>query len=503
VLELAKQFHNVFNGLDRAYGTYQVHTKKANGKQVGDAVTLKKPVTPNLWHDHLTGKQGIGIIPINDDSNCNFGAIDIDVYTGLNIPNILKQVRQLKFPLIPCRSKSGGCHLFLFTKEEVPAELLVTKLKEMAAVLGYGNCETYPRQTKILVERGDMGQWINMPYFNGVKGLRYAIDEAGAPVSPEDFLKLVTQFRQSKEQLASIKVDMRPDLEDGPPCLQYLITQGFPEGTRNDGLFNLGVYLLKAFPDDWKDKIEDYNREYMDPPLRAVEIQGVIKSLEKKDYFYTCDKAPVVSYCNKALCMTRKFGIGVTGMPVLSSLTKYDCNPPIWFVNVDNGGRLELMTDDLQNQLRFQKRCIESLNIMPPVIAKNHWQQLIQKLLDKVIIIEAPADASPSGQLLEYLEKFCSSRAQAQSKDELLLGKPLTENNHHYFRMSDFMAYLERNHFREFKVNKITSIIKDQLKAEHHFFLLKGKGVNCWSIPEFKRQTESHDVPDFNDSQPY
>lgn len=32
------------------------------------------------------------------------------------------------------------------------------------------------------------------------------------------------------------------EIKDGPPCLQALMRQGFPEGTRNNGLFNIGVY---------------------------------------------------------------------------------------------------------------------------------------------------------------------------------------------------------------------------------------------------------------------
>lgn len=500
---LAEQFMELFDGLDRAYGTYQITSTRADGKQVGQAVTLKKPVTRELWEAHLAGGQGLGIIPIKDNSCCRFGAIDIDVYSNLDLPKLTKQVKKLGFPLVPCRSKSGGCHLFLFTTEEVAADLLQNKLKEMAAILGFGKCEIYPRQTKILVERQDLGQWINVPYFNGVKGLRYGIDEQGAPISPEDFIQIAKASRISDKQLRELKLDIRPDLQDGPPCLQYLISQGFPEGTRNDGLFNLGVYLLKAYPDDWKLRLEEYNRKFMQPPLGSTEVQGVFKSLDKKDYFYTCEKAPVVAFCNKSLCMTRKFGIGAMTMPNLNSLTKFNCDPPIWFLDVDGCGRLELTTDDLQNQVRFQKRCIESLNIMPPTIRKDQWQQTIQKLLEQVIVIAAPVDASPVGQLLEHLEKFCTTRVQAQTKDELLLGKPYSEDNKHFFRISDFMAYLERLHFREFKVAKVTSIIKDSCKADHHFIMLKGKGVNCWSIPEFKRQTELHAIPEIKNTQPY
>jgi hypothetical protein len=500
---LARIFIDIFDGLERAYGVYQINSTKQSGKQVGHAATLNKSVTVQLWEDHLLGKKAIGIIPIKDNSNCKFGAIDIDVYAGLDFVKIHKEVKKHKFPLVVCRSKSGGCHLFIFTKEEVPASLLQGKLKEMAAVLGHGNCEIYPRQTEILVERGDIGQWINVPYFNGVKGLRYAVDESGAPISAEDFVVLVDKAKLSLAQLEAIQVVIKADLEDGPPCLQYLITQGFPSGVRNEGLFNLGVYLKKAFPDNWKEKVDEFNHKYLSPPLTSIDVQGVLKSLRKKDYFYKCQSAPLISYCNKQLCMTRAHGIGASTLPTLGNLTKYNSTPPIWFVTVEDTGRLELNTEDLQNPIRFQRRCMEALNLMPPIPQRDKWQSVVQKLLEQVTLIEAPADASPNGQLIEYLEKFCTSRVQAQNKDELLLGKPLTEGGRHFFRMSDFMAYLERQHFREFKVNKVTSIIKEQFKSEHHFLLLKGKGVNFWSIQAFDQQAEGHDVPTFENSEVY
>jgi hypothetical protein len=505
-MDLAKEFMALFDGLEKAYGTYEVNpmTTRADGKVKGLAVTKKAPVTLALWQGHLGGKLGIGIIPIKDNSKVRFAAIDIDVYQGLNHVEIIKKVEEHKFPLIACRSKSGGCHLFLFTKEELPAELVRRKMREMAAVLGHGNAEIYPRQDHILVERGDMGQWINMPYFNGIKGLRYAIDSNGAALGPEDFLKLAAGKRVGQPDLEGIKVEVKPDLDDGPPCLQHLTTIGFAEGTRNDGLFNLGVYVQKAYPDTWKDKLEEFNLKYMDPPLHSGDVQGVVKSLEKKDYGYTCDKAPVNAYCNRALCLIRKFGIGGgSSMPSLDNLTKYDANPPIWFINVEGVGRLELTTEELQNPIRFQKRCIECLNLCPPILNKAQWGVLIQKLLEKVTIIEAPADASPSGQLFEHLERFCTGRAQAAKPEEMLLGKPWTNGGKHYFRMSDFTSYLNRQHFNEFKVNKITSMLKDQLKAEHVFMVLKGKGTNLWVVPEFSKQSSSHDVPEFPDMVPF
>ena len=41
-------------------------------------------------------------------------------------------------------------------------------------------------------------------------------------------------------------------IADGPPCLQILCAEKISEGGRNNGLFNIGVYLRKAFPDSWE-----------------------------------------------------------------------------------------------------------------------------------------------------------------------------------------------------------------------------------------------------------
>ena len=69
----------------------------------------------------------------------------------------LKVFGDHKLPLIVCRSKSGGAHVFLFTKENIPASLMQSKLKEMAIILGYEGSEIFPKQTEIL--SGTWGHW--------------------------------------------------------------------------------------------------------------------------------------------------------------------------------------------------------------------------------------------------------------------------------------------------------------------------------------------------------
>jgi hypothetical protein len=300
----------------------------------------------------------------------------------------------------------------------------------------------------------------------------------------------------SSKEFAAFTVNIVSDVSNGPPCLQHILTQGFSTGSRNDGMFCLAVYAKKAYPDTWKGMLDDYNVKYITPPLSSQEVQNIVKSLDKKEYNYTCDKNPMKSHCDLQLCRTREFGVGMmAGFLQLTGLTKYDSRPPVWFVDVDGGGRLELSTEDLQQQSKFQKRCMEALNTMPPIFKPNIWQGMIQALLETTVVIEAPADASSKGLLFNYLERFCTSRAQAREQDELLLGKPWTDAGFHYFRMVDFMSYLDRHRFYDFKVNHVSSIVKDY-GGEHSFMKFKGKGINIWKIPEFEKQTEQFDIPE-------
>lgn len=482
--ELNHQFMDLFNGLQRAYGTFEITaSRERDGKRTGKVKSIHKRITPELWSEHLTGTQAIGIVPIRDDSTVVFGAIDIDEYAGEYHAKLAAKIEQLKMPLVPTKSKSGGFHAWVFLSESCPAALVQRKLREMAAALGHGKAEIFPKQTEVLPERGDIGNWINMPYFRGMEGGRYGIRPDGTPMSEIEFVQTANIKRITVNELESFGVEAVTAFSDGPPCLQHLATQGFPQGTRNTGLYNLGVYAKKSSPDNWEKLLEDLNVAHMQPPLGISEVKELLKSLKKKEYQYTCSQVPCINHCNSSVCRGRKYGVGDhAGMPIITSLTKYASVPPIWFADIEGGGRLELETEDLQSQHRFQKVCMEGLNAMPPVMNGKAWQVMIQSLMENLAVIEAPTDSSPKGQLAELLERFCTQRAQALTKEEIRLGKPFLEDSRRFFTLSGLMAFLERHKFRYLSMSEVTSFLKNDLQAKHHFFHVKGKGVNAWSI---------------------
>ena len=207
MIEKTEKFKNIFEGLKIAYGQYQKGERSENGKQQGKAFIVRKNVSDDLWENHLQGKgPALGIIPIREDNTCRWGCIDIDSY-NLDHSSLIQSIRNLNLPLIICRSKSGGAHVFLFTKEFISAALMQSTLKKISKVLGYEGSEIFPKQTEILVERGDTGNFLNLPYYNETKGLRYAINDTGSSCTLEEFYELYDVHACTEDQFKKIKIE--------------------------------------------------------------------------------------------------------------------------------------------------------------------------------------------------------------------------------------------------------------------------------------------------------
>jgi len=200
-----QKFKKIFEGLDRAYGQYSPGDIK-NGKVGGNAVTKRGFISDTLWEDHLAGKApSLGSIPIRDDSTCSWGCIDIDTYP-LDYKKVISNIRKNKLPFVPCRSKSGGAHLFLFTEEPITAEIMRNKLMELAGGLGYGSCEIFPKQVELNTTRGDIGSFLNLPYFDSSNTMRYAFLDDGSAATLDQFFDLYDEHKIKKEDFEKIKI---------------------------------------------------------------------------------------------------------------------------------------------------------------------------------------------------------------------------------------------------------------------------------------------------------
>jgi hypothetical protein len=480
--ELANLFYELYKGLSRAYGSYKVSNNRTeSGKVQGRAETKIGPYNARLWVSHLAGTQGLGVIPIQDEGTCWWGAIDIDVYP-LDLEKLEQDVRRLGLPLIVIKTKSGGAHLTCFFSEPVPAKLVRGKLYEFALALGYGGVEIFPKQIMLASEK-DVGNWLNMPYFDLKEVTRYALFN-NKPLSAEDFLDLAYKVRISAEQLRSIEVQLEGAFEDGPPCLQMICKAGVPEGTRNNTLFAMGVYAKQKFEDDWETEVEVMNEKYFQPMLKSKEVQLVIKSLSRKEYFYPCNKAPLINSCNKDLCRKRQYGIG-QGTEEFSlnmgSLLKITTEPPIWIMDVE-GTRVQLDTEDLLMQERFRKVCMMAINKLPARVKTGEWEKIVREKLSTVEVVEAPDESRRSSRINQYAHQFLANTPPARTLEEMVMGKPYLdkETDTIMFQGNDLIRYLENQGIKA-EARSIWASLRET-GAEHGSVRTKKGMRQVWKI---------------------
>ena len=491
----AEKLFAIFRGLHRAYGAYTIEGKDERGKATGKAKTIQAELTIEHWQAHLDGAQGIGVVPITDDGLCYFAAIDVDVY-NLDLKQLEKNINKLQLPLIVCRTKSGGAHLYLLLKNGAPAKLIRRYLTQWAIALGFPGVEIFPKQDE-LTGPEDVGNWINMPYFDAERTTRYCIHN-GKALSVDKFIKRCKGMSVELEDLEYVELTPpEEELKGAPPCLVTLAINGVPEGMRNNALYNFAVLAKQRKGEEFEDLLGEYNTKYMTPPLPFSEVAALVKSMKKKDYFYKCNEPPVSTCCNKELCRDCEYGIGSGNDPgvQIDELTKIDTDPPLWIIQIA-GKRMQLETDDLLMQRRFGKKCVETINFLPRSLKPDEWKKLVNELLLDVHVVEPPPDADSRGLFVHHLEQFCTNRTPANQRDEILLGKPYHEEGRTYFRTADFVKYLEQQRFRGVGPNRIYTEMRERVDdLQHHFSRLRGKGVNYWSIPSFDEQIEEHEIP--------
>jgi len=106
--EKAQKFIELFAGFSRAHGQTEVMDSQKNGKQQAKSFIVREPLTVELVQMHLEGKKGVGSIPIDENNQCLFGALDIDEYDL----DLVKLFKKISFPEI--YGKLNGISFFIF-----------------------------------------------------------------------------------------------------------------------------------------------------------------------------------------------------------------------------------------------------------------------------------------------------------------------------------------------------------------------------------------------------
>jgi hypothetical protein len=476
----AERFARLFQGYNRAHGLWHQGKVATDGKRGGRYITAVGPATLAHYQRHLNGELSLGAIMLRDDDTVLFGAIDYDD-RSCNHAELEAKIRALKLPLLVCISKSRGAHLYCFLAEPAPASLLRDALSRYRSLLGMAaTTEIFPKQTCRLDEN-DRGSFINLPYLHAEATERPAVID-GVPTSLEVFLGAAEAARVLPERLERGAELGDERFAGGPPCLQVIAAQGgFSSGCRNNGMTGVAVYLQKRFPEAWREKIYEYNTQLAQLPVE--EVQGIVKSHSRKEYNYQCKLAPLNSHCDRAACISREFGVGNAGDVLITGVTRYKAGTTSAYAVEIAGQRMWVDPAVLANRDAFNRQCMHQIGRLPIHLKPGEWQLKVDRLLQDADVVEDPEDASPDGQLWEWIEQFLTQQVHAITREEIWLGKVYRDGDgRSYFRSKDLFKYLSDRRVKFEGEHAVWALLRSR-KADTAMWKLSGKQIRLWHVP--------------------
>jgi hypothetical protein len=483
-----KSFAQLFAGRDDVHGEYTLSPSASpsdKGKLLGRARTLREPVTPDIWQSHLDGKVGLGIVPVLPDSTCNWIAIDVDIYKDENLHiDLLRKVDKLGLPLVLTRSKSNGAHLWCFFQNPVRAKDARDLARTFCKRLGLpATLELYPKQD--VVDEKDEGNWINLPYFGNT---RLGIGDDGEELSLEEFLKYAdqraTRLEDAERGTRDIEEGGGSWADEAPPCIVRMAEEGIEEGGRNQALTHVGIYLRRAFPDDWQERLNDFNTAHLHPALSFSEVAMICESVASKDYQYLCKQQPMQALCNKAQCLKRKYGVGrdeaSDEVIQFDNLLKVEGENPIYRITM-YGRPFYMDAASLMMYSKFRVKAMAALDRILPLLKQPEWEGILSVQLARMDIQKAPADTDTRDRVIRHFMDWCSQTCTRQSPDLVKRnGIPYYDGTSIFFRGDDFMSIIDRN----LKVprNHVWCYMHEWGVAEN-YLTVDGKKTPVWQYP--------------------
>lgn len=492
----ASRLMALFTGNTRSSGRYDLKRDRA--------FTEAAPALLEDFIAHIQGVIGVGVVPIQDDDTCQFAVLDVDNHDSdedIPLHPFAEKIAVLKLPLVACRSKSGGIHAYLFLDKPVSCQRVRVMMTQFAIQLGVAGCEVFPKQGKLSTTnegKKQQGNWINLPYFDADKTMRYAVI-GDKRLSLLEFLDYVEKNRVGE---ASLKAQALSEHPDAPPCVQRMYANGVAQGHRNEGLYAVGVYQRKRNPDDYKAKTFEANQTIFSRALGRAEAERTINSAGKADYGYRCNEEPCRSLCDRGVCLTRKYGITpvdaeridtVDALPEFTDLTKFESDPVKWEFRVGGVKITNISTDELLDWRAIRSLIAARLTKGVPLIKTPEWERILFPMMKEARIIETPDDASIAGLMRERLREFAGKTNllnKGQDKEErkaLLRGLPVVQEIDGtrcvVFRQQDFVNYLKRTKSEEMKGVNLWMAVKELGVRHGRIRIGTTDNINVWHLP--------------------
>ena len=473
-------FAQLFKGKSNTYVRNELPQEAPQaGQKIKTKITNNEgKVDKELLMNHLDGRFGVGICPVNAEGKCYFGVLDIDFYQP-KIKRVLHFIKEYQLPLLPFRSKSGGLHVYLMLSKAVSAKTMREALHSIIyyfsldEIYGKNKVEVFPKQEKA----EGFGSSVTLPYFKGEDTYTPLLDLDGEPIQFKEALSYIqrhlTTIEAVKDALSKLPYN------DAPPCIQRILISeevGGEDTGRNNFLFTYAVYAKKKYGNGFEDYVKEINEQF-ECPLESAVVEQTCESVKNNEYLYRCKDIPCNAYCNKIECRKREFGLGKDKGHFMDidfgQLYRYKTAEPyyIWKLRLQGQEQWKdvVFKDEgyLLDQKNFAKMCMRYLNKAPYTVSANDWCNTLNSVLPNIIDVEVKEESDTSSlsmlrnALVEYLSNKQSRR---DCPFQIHMGLCVRQESNgvakYYFTSKGFTDYL-----RNQKINFDYSMLREALKT--------------------------------------
>ena len=473
------RFVSIFRGKSNTYVKNELPKEKPEpGNKLKTKITNNEgKVDKDLLINHLEGRFGVGICPVNAEGKCFFGVLDIDYYRP-KIQRVLHFIREYQLPLLPFRSKSGGLHVYLMVSKPVSAKTMRETLNQinyyfsLDMIYGKGKVEVFPKQDKA----EGFGSSVTLPYFNAENPYTYLLDLDGNPV---EFSEAMTYIQGHLTTIEAVKtaLDKLP-FNDAPPCIQRILLSeevGGEDSGRNNFLFSYAVYAKKKYSNGFEDYVREINAQF-EVPLEDSVVEQTCESVKNNEYLYKCKDIPCNSFCNKTECRKREYGLGKDKGHFMDidfgQLYRYKTAEPyyIWKLRLQGQEKwVDVIFKDegyLLDQRNFAKMCVRYLNKAPYHVSDNDWCNTLNSVLPNIIDVEVKQETDTSGTSMlknAFIEYLSNKQSRRDCPFQINVGLCVRQENNgvakYYFTHKGFTDYL-----RNQKISFDYSMLRETLK---------------------------------------
>lgn len=436
---------------------------------------------------HIAGEIGIAGQALLTKETVRWAAIDVDYYNEDTYTHILYLIQDKGMPLIPCWSKSGNLHIYLFLSEEIGVQGVVDFLGHVANLLGLNpdHTELRPLQTKA----GKKGNSVplNLPYFGDVTGRVTKSDGIG--IEPiESFLDEAESKSLSGVDFKSWQIKL---LFNAPACVMKYFHTGEKEGTStaNYTLAARYLFILKQHIPHLQECIEEITYAVNILLGLTVNVYNLV----------TSDAYPTV--CDGCTCRQAKNQKALLDNTLEDARLFSDVE--IYGANGDDGKRYkisyacgEMLIGDgeLNSPAKF-KEAASNNGLLLKVPSVSRWGELVSSVLKKGVFVTTGV-VTEEAQLNGLVDSIRDG-ARLQSESSLAQDSWIEEDSRMLVFSAARVNYMVKEYGFKMDGSRVDVLLRNGLGAELRIEDVTYRAMYVCQLPkDFEIPKIEEDIPD-------